>query len=103
MQKRPKSLVNMFLVSDLLKFCFQIMHFLDFCIDLRTFIAKICRCDLHEQQNPQSCLVFGCMSVAIRSKHSIDTVVRICDNWDNRDSQLKIPDMIGANCSNPSF
>ena len=39
--------------------------------DLRTFIAKICRCDLRtfsaffwtEQQNPQSCSVFGCRNV----------------------------------------
>ena len=45
-QKSPKYLINMFLVSDLLTFCFLMMHLLDiwliYALLSQNFVAKVC-------------------------------------------------------------
>ena len=62
--------MNMFLILDLLSFCFQMVHFRLF-IDLHTFVAKCCLCDLRtfsadffktEKQNPPTNLLLECMA-----------------------------------------
>ena len=70
-KKRPKSLINMFLVSDFLTFSLEWCIFRLF-IDLRTFVAKSLCPDLRtfsadffvtEKQTPQTFSLLECMGL----------------------------------------